>query len=252
MACLVAGQGDKTAVSSFGNTTGDGKQGSYSQKTYSTSYSTSSSSSKAANFSSKTGDTKVVSPSRNSQKKWTEGVRIQSPNPQVEYTVSPPPLTPLPSFRYTLSQPIPSPPSPYVLPSHIIRLNANTVKAIILKFCQRSTADYEDKVFVFVLAVLIYGKGAPAAAAGGGAPLFQLSSQLTRSASTVKDMLLNWCQCRTRDYKGVKIENFSTSWNDGMAFCALVHHFYPDAFDFDALNPKNRRHNFELAFRTAE
>ncbi|KAG0723211.1 Smoothelin [Chionoecetes opilio] len=233
MACLVAGQGDKTAVSSFGNTTGDGKQGSYSQKTYSTSYSTSSSSSKAANFSSKTGDTKVVSPSRNSQKKWTEGVRIQSPNPQVEYTVSPPPLTPLPSFRYTLSQPIPSPPSPYVLPSHIIRLNANTVKAIILKFCQS-------------------GKGAPAAAAGGGAPLFQLSSQLTRSASTVKDMLLNWCQCRTRDYKGVKIENFSTSWNDGMAFCALVHHFYPDAFDFDALNPKNRRHNFELAFRTAE
>lgn len=35
----------------------------------------------------------------------------------------------------------------------------------------------------------------------GGGPLFQLSSQLGRSASGVKDMLLTWCQCRTRDYK---------------------------------------------------
>ena len=37
-----------------------------------------------------------------------------------------------------------------------------------------------------------------------------------------------------------------------MAFCALIHHFYPDAFDFDKLNPKNRRYNFDLAFKTAE
>lgn len=35
----------------------------------------------------------------------------------------------------------------------------------------------------------------------GGGPLFQLSSQLGRSASGVKDMMLQWCQCRTRDYK---------------------------------------------------
>lgn len=37
-----------------------------------------------------------------------------------------------------------------------------------------------------------------------------------------------------------------------MAFCALIHHFYPDAFDFDKLDPKNRRYNFELAFRVAD
>lgn len=52
--------------------------------------------------------------------------------------------------------------------------------------------------------------------------------------------------------QGIKIENFSTSWNDGMAFCALIHHFYPDAFDFDKLEPKNRRYNFDLAFRMAD
>nr|XP_042904021.1 smoothelin-like [Parasteatoda tepidariorum] len=50
----------------------------------------------------------------------------------------------------------------------------------------------------------------------------------------------------------VEITNFSTSWNDGMAFCALIHHFYPDAFEFETLNPKNRRYNFDLAFRIAE
>uniref|UniRef100_A0A131Z3F1 Smoothelin n=1 Tax=Rhipicephalus appendiculatus TaxID=34631 RepID=A0A131Z3F1_RHIAP len=74
----------------------------------------------------------------------------------------------------------------------------------------------------------------------------------TRSASDIKEMLLNWCKSKTKGYEHVDIQNFSTSWNDGMAFCALIHHFYPDAFDYEQLEPKNRRHNFDLAFRTAE
>lgn len=73
-----------------------------------------------------------------------------------------------------------------------------------------------------------------------------------RSASDVKEMLLSWCKNKTKGYQNVDIQNFSTSWNDGMAFCALIHHFHPDAFDFNVLNPKNRRKNFELAFRVAE
>ncbi|RUS73861.1 hypothetical protein EGW08_018383, partial [Elysia chlorotica] len=56
---------------------------------------------------------------------------------------------------------------------------------------------------------------------------------------------------RARD-KEVEITNFSTSWNNGMAFCALIHHFYPHAFDFKSLDPKQRRKNFTLAFDTAE
>lgn len=52
--------------------------------------------------------------------------------------------------------------------------------------------------------------------------------------------------------KNVNVTNFSTSWNDGMAFCALIHNFYPEAFDFDSLDPRNRRHNFTLAFKAAE
>ncbi|XP_037090244.1 smoothelin-like isoform X5 [Pollicipes pollicipes] len=85
---------------------------------------------------------------------------------------------------------------------------------------------------------------------GGGG--FKLDAGLAAKAQGAKEMTLYWCQCRTRDYQNVNIENFSTSWNDGMAFCALIHHFYPDAFDFEKLNPKNRRYNFDLAFKTAD
>lgn len=37
-----------------------------------------------------------------------------------------------------------------------------------------------------------------------------------------------------------------------MAFCALIHHFHPEAFNFTELDPHNRRHNFQLAFDSAE
>lgn len=74
-----------------------------------------------------------------------------------------------------------------------------------------------------------------------------------RSPSAIKQMLLDWCKAMTREYEPkVSITNFSSSWNDGMAFCALIHHFFPKAFSFDELNPKARRANFTLAFDTAE
>ncbi|XP_033612497.1 smoothelin-like protein 1 [Fukomys damarensis] len=50
----------------------------------------------------------------------------------------------------------------------------------------------------------------------------------------------------------VDVQNFSSSWSSGMAFCALIHKFFPDAFDYAALDPAARRHNFTLAFSTAE
>lgn len=52
--------------------------------------------------------------------------------------------------------------------------------------------------------------------------------------------------------QGVNIQNFSSSWKDGIAFCALVHRFFPDAFEYSTLNPHKPRENFQLAFSTAE
>nr|XP_047907267.1 smoothelin isoform X3 [Anser cygnoides] len=72
------------------------------------------------------------------------------------------------------------------------------------------------------------------------------------NASSIKQMLLDWCRAKTRGYEHVDIQNFSSSWSDGMAFCALVHNFFPEAFDYSQLTPQNRRHNFEVAFSSAE
>uniref|UniRef100_A0A1A8UZS4 Smoothelin b n=1 Tax=Nothobranchius furzeri TaxID=105023 RepID=A0A1A8UZS4_NOTFU len=72
------------------------------------------------------------------------------------------------------------------------------------------------------------------------------------NANSIKQMLLDWCRAKTRTYEHVDIQNFSSSWSNGMAFCALVHSFFPDAFDYDSLSPGNRRHNFEVAFSSAE
>ncbi|KAM4727370.1 uncharacterized protein FYW61_012902 isoform 2-T3 [Anableps anableps] len=72
------------------------------------------------------------------------------------------------------------------------------------------------------------------------------------SASGIKQILLEWCRSKTIGYKNIDIQNFSSSWSDGMAFCALVHAFFPLEFDYNTLNPANRKQNLELAFTTAE
>lgn len=52
--------------------------------------------------------------------------------------------------------------------------------------------------------------------------------------------------------QSVKIRNFTSDFSDGLAFCAIVHHYFPDAFDFNKLTRDNKQSNFDLAFRVAE
>lgn len=40
--------------------------------------------------------------------------------------------------------------------------------------------------------------------------------------------LLEWCKDITKSYAGIKVTNLTTSWRNGMAFCAIVHYFKPD------------------------
>jgi hypothetical protein len=77
------------------------------------------------------------------------------------------------------------------------------------------------------------------------------SSGGVKMMSPQMEAILIWCQCRVRDYN-VKIENFTASWADGVAFCALIHYFFPQAFDFSKIEPRNRRQNYEIAFKTGE
>ena len=41
-------------------------------------------------------------------------------------------------------------------------------------------------------------------------------------------MLLKWCQEQTKKYKNVKINDMSTSWRNGLGFCAIIHRYRPD------------------------
>uniref|UniRef100_A0A8R1EKS6 Calponin-homology (CH) domain-containing protein n=2 Tax=Caenorhabditis japonica TaxID=281687 RepID=A0A8R1EKS6_CAEJA len=63
---------------------------------------------------------------------------------------------------------------------------------------------------------------------------------------------MHFCDGFKTEWQNVNVTNFSSSWADGMAFCALIHRFAPHSFDFSKLDPKNRRGNFELAFKVSE
>uniref|UniRef100_T1J934 Calponin-homology (CH) domain-containing protein n=1 Tax=Strigamia maritima TaxID=126957 RepID=T1J934_STRMM len=67
-----------------------------------------------------------------------------------------------------------------------------------------------------------------------------------------RNALLKWCQLKTVGYKGINVTNFSSSWNDGLAFCALLHTYLPDKISYEELNARNKRKNFIVAFRAAD
>lgn len=60
--------------------------------------------------------------------------------------------------------------------------------------------------------------------------------------------LLEWCQEVTKGYRGVCITNFTTSWRNGLAFCAILHRFYPDKIDYLSLDPLDIKQNNKQAF----
>ncbi|XP_040319869.1 smoothelin isoform X7 [Herpailurus yagouaroundi] len=95
-------------------------------------------------------------------------------------------------------------------------------------------------------------EGASGSPGGPRAAVQRSTSFGVPNANSIKQMLLDWCRAKTRGYEHVDIQNFSSSWSDGMAFCALVHNFFPEAFDYGQLSPQNRRQNFEVAFSSAE
>eukprot|EP00096_Caligus_rogercresseyi_P016739 TRINITY_DN961_c0_g1_i1.p1 TRINITY_DN961_c0_g1~~TRINITY_DN961_c0_g1_i1.p1 ORF type:complete len:211 (+),score=82.16 TRINITY_DN961_c0_g1_i1:528-1160(+) len=62
-----------------------------------------------------------------------------------------------------------------------------------------------------------------------------------------------WCQRVTDEYPCVDIKDLSTSFRDGLAFCAIIHHFRPELLpEFHVLKPECIYENNDLAYRVAE
>uniref|UniRef100_A0A182QEV2 RNA helicase n=1 Tax=Anopheles farauti TaxID=69004 RepID=A0A182QEV2_9DIPT len=75
---------------------------------------------------------------------------------------------------------------------------------------------------------------------------------LVKNGGSKRNALLKWCQNKTVGYRNIDITNFSSSWNDGLALCAIMHSYLPDRIPYDKLNQNDKRRNFSLAFTAAE
>ncbi|KAF1957587.1 alpha-actinin-2 [Byssothecium circinans] len=76
-------------------------------------------------------------------------------------------------------------------------------------------------------------------------------SDINEEGMSAKEGLLLWCQRKTACYDEVEVRDFSSSWNDGLAFCALLDIHRPDLIDYDSLDKDDHHGNMQLAFDIA-
>jgi hypothetical protein len=58
--------------------------------------------------------------------------------------------------------------------------------------------------------------------------------------SSKKSRLIRWCQLITEDYDNIYIADFGKSFSNGLAFCAILHHFIPHKIPYSTLNDTDR------------
>ena len=76
-------------------------------------------------------------------------------------------------------------------------------------------------------------------------------ADITEEGLSAKEGLLLWAQRKTAPYHDVHVKDFTFSWQDGLAFCALIHRHRPDLLDYHALDKSDRHANTRLAFDVA-
>ncbi|XP_052411908.1 cytospin-B isoform X3 [Carassius gibelio] len=79
-----------------------------------------------------------------------------------------------------------------------------------------------------------------------------LSALAREYGGSKRNALLKWCQKKTEGYPNIDVTNFSSSWSDGMAFCALLHTYLPAHIPYQELISHDKGRNLTLAFQAAE
>ncbi|XP_051520209.1 cytospin-B isoform X2 [Myxocyprinus asiaticus] len=79
-----------------------------------------------------------------------------------------------------------------------------------------------------------------------------LSDLAREYGGSKRNALLKWCQKKTEGYPNIDVTNFSSSWSDGLAFCALLHTYLPAHIPYQELISQDKGRNLTLAFQAAE
>ncbi|XP_017029694.1 microtubule-actin cross-linking factor 1 isoform X30 [Drosophila kikkawai] len=69
---------------------------------------------------------------------------------------------------------------------------------------------------------------------------------------SAREALLRWARRSTARYPGVRVNDFTSSWRDGLAFSALVHRNRPDLLDWRKARNDRPRERLETAFHIVE
>lgn len=77
---------------------------------------------------------------------------------------------------------------------------------------------------------------------------FEVQSNAFQDAQGIY-AVVSWLRMATEGYAGINICDFSSSFRDGLVYCALVHRYNPSLIDFPSLNPANAEQNLNLAFQ---
>jgi len=77
-------------------------------------------------------------------------------------------------------------------------------------------------------------------------------AELSAEGLSAKQGLLLWCQKKTEPYDNVDVQDFTYSFQDGLAFCALIHRHRPELIDYDSLSKDNAMENLKTAFEVGE
>lgn len=69
---------------------------------------------------------------------------------------------------------------------------------------------------------------------------------------TAREALLRWARRSTARYPNVRVNDFTASWRDGLAFSALIHRNRPDLLDWRKARSARPRERLETAFHVVE